>query len=124
MTLSSLLKEYLPFSSTEAQEEIKHNGNFDNVVSIMLGMNISLASKGRFDLELIANEKRRIVRGSGLEWYSPDPRGMAGIGGNANCSWPSTARPKQKAGALTEMFSSMKVAVTLLIQADPRAPIR
>ena len=77
MTLSSLLKEYLPFSSTEAQEEIKHNGNFDNVVSIMLGMNISdaanslsisLASKGHFDLELIANEKRRIVRGSGLEW--------------------------------------------------------
>jgi len=89
-TMESVLDSFLEFVPDKAVKAVKENDNRNKVVSAMLGLTTeagagalsrSIAAKGVFDPKLISSEKERVVKGSGLEWYEPDPRGMDGIGG-------------------------------------------
>lgn len=92
-TLGNLLDSFLEFCSDEAREDVEKNGNRKNIIDAMLGLNtddaanalsISLARTNKFDIQLIASEKKRVIKDSSLEWYDADPRGMDGVGGNDN----------------------------------------
>jgi len=41
----------------------------------------SLVTKQKIEPAIIAAEKKRVVKGKGLEWFEPDPRGLAAVGG-------------------------------------------
>lgn len=88
--MASIVDSFLKWASDKAIKDVKKNGNREALISAMLGLTSedasnalarSLASTGLFDPTLVANEKARVVKGSGLEWYDPDPRGMEALGG-------------------------------------------
>jgi len=88
--MGSIVDSFLEWAPDSAVEDVKKNGNRDALVGAMLGLTSddasnalsrSLAATGRFDPVLIAKEKARVVKGSGLEWYDPDERGMNAVGG-------------------------------------------
>lgn len=91
-TMEQVLDSFLEFAP-ESAKTTEHNENRDKVIQSMLGLTTesaanalsrSLAEGGTFNPDLISREKQRVVRGSGLEWYEPDPRGMNGVGGMEN----------------------------------------
>jgi len=88
--MSDILDGFLDWAPDGAVEDVKKNGNRDDLIGAMLGLTAddasnalarSLAAVGIFDPGLVAKEKARVVKGSGLEWYDPDPRGLAAVGG-------------------------------------------
>lgn len=95
--MAFVLDHFAKATNGEALKNLKMGDNRERVISAMVGMTSedaanalsrSLAAHGRFDAKTIAAEKERIVKNSGLEWYEPDPRGFAGVGGmDALKSW-------------------------------------
>ena len=109
--MESVLESFMSFSSVEAKKEVAANDNRNRIVSAMLGLTAedaasalsrSLAETGRFDVQLIAKEKERVVRGSGLEWYEPDPAGFDSIGGLDVLKASLTERKKALSAAARE----------------------
>ena len=56
-------------------------GLSEDEISIALAK--TFAAHKRIEPKDILKEKQQAIRGSGLEWYEPDPRGLDGIGGLA-----------------------------------------
>jgi hypothetical protein len=88
--MDAILESFLSWAQEDAVKDVKKNGNRESLVGAMLGLTAedasnalarSLASESRFDTQMIAKEKARVVKGSGLEWYDPDPRGLDAVGG-------------------------------------------
>lgn len=88
--MEQVVDSFLEFAPDKAKEHIAQNDHRNKIVQAMLGLTTeaaanalsrSQAMSGVYDPTLIAKEKERVVRGSGLEWYEPDPRGMEGVGG-------------------------------------------
>ena len=100
--MTELMRGFVKGSTKIVQDDMTKNGNMDEVVGSLLGLTwndaenalaMSVATTGKISLELVSIEKKRIVKGSGLEWHDPDPRGMDGIGGNENLkSWLKNRR--------------------------------
>jgi SpoVK/Ycf46/Vps4 family AAA+-type ATPase len=89
-TMEQVIDSFLEFAPDKAKEHIAENDHRNKVVQAMLGLTTeaaanalsrSQAMSGVYDPLIISKEKERVVRGSGLEWYEPDPRGMEGVGG-------------------------------------------
>lgn len=90
--VASIVRSCLEWAPDAAAEDVKKNSNEDQIIDAAIGLPAediatsiarSLAATGRIDPTIVSAEKERIVRGSGLEWRPPDPRGMDGIGGLA-----------------------------------------
>ena len=87
--LSEALESIL--ESLSDKEELPSDEEKDQIISAGLGLDseefeVAIARsyvhfKGKIVPESIAHEKQRIVRGGGLVWQEPDPRGMNGVGG-------------------------------------------
>jgi len=100
--MAKIVDEFVECAPEKAKKDVATNGHKEALVSAMMGLTSegaanalsrSLADKGVFDTSLVSLEKRRVVQGSGLEWYEPDERGMDGIGGNDNLkSWLMTRK--------------------------------
>lgn len=89
-TLEQVLDAFCEWAPEKAVAKVRENDNRNKIVGALQGLTTeaaasalskSLASQGTFDPALISVEKERLVRGSGLEWYEPDPRGLDGVGG-------------------------------------------
>lgn len=85
-----ILDSMLEYSAQEAVEDLRKNGNRDEVVNAMLGLTAedaanaltrSIAATGKFTPKIVQAEKARLIKGGGLEWYEPDPRGLDAVGG-------------------------------------------
>ena len=66
------------------------NGDWERAVEAAIGLNgisiqatfgKSLVQKRRIDPELVATEKKRLIKGAGLEWIDPIPGGLEAVGG-------------------------------------------
>lgn len=88
--MGEILDSILEFAPEGVRKDVAKNGNRDHLIGAALGLTAddamnafarSQAKEGRYVPELIAKEKARLVRGTGLEWYDPDPRGLKAIGG-------------------------------------------
>lgn len=88
--MGSILESFLAWAPEKAVRDVKKNGNRDDIIGAMLGLTSedagnalarSLAATGFFKPDLISKEKAQVVKGSGLEWYEPDERGMDAVGG-------------------------------------------
>ena len=89
-TMSEVVDAFCKWMPAEAVTHLRTNGNKDKLISAMLGLTTedaasalarSLAANSTLDPQIVAQEKERVVKGSGLEWYDPDPRGLDGVGG-------------------------------------------
>lgn len=88
--MGSIIDSFLSWAPDDAVKDVKKNGNREALISAMLGLTVedasnalsrSLASSGIFDPKMIAKEKAQVIKGSGLEWYDPDERGLDAVGG-------------------------------------------
>lgn len=87
---SLILDGLLESASEAAVADVKNNGNREDLINAMIGLSSddaanalsrSLAATGLFTPKVVAAEKARLVKGGGLEWYDPDPRGLEAVGG-------------------------------------------
>lgn len=88
--MGAIVDSFLEWAPEEAGEDLKKSGNKDDLVNAMMGLmaedaasalSRSLAATGVFDPGIVASEKERIVKGSGLEWHEPEPAGFNRVGG-------------------------------------------
>jgi hypothetical protein len=93
LDIGNLLDTITQMAPESVQSALKENGTREEIIDSAIGLTSSQAAvamakslvlKKTFDPVLIASEKRNAVRGSGLEWFDPDPRGLDAIGGLNN----------------------------------------
>jgi len=88
--IGTLIDQLMDLAPDAAKEDVAANGTRDAIIEAALGLTTeqasialtrSLVEHGQFQPETVAEAKRNAIRGTGLEWYEPDKRGMDGIGG-------------------------------------------
>lgn len=91
--ISAILDSLLKAAPDSVQADVAANGNRSKIIDAAVGLTAeqvsaalakSLVECKTFDPAVIAAEKKQAIKGSGLEWYDADPRGMGGIGGLDN----------------------------------------
>ena len=86
----AILDGIMEYASDAAIADVKTNGNREDLINAMVGLSSddaanalsrSVAATGMFVPKVVAAEKARLVKGGGLEWHDPDPRGLEAVGG-------------------------------------------
>jgi hypothetical protein len=76
--------------SRGAKEKLNDEDFRDQVLSALMGLTLeeaesalmrSRADVGEFDVKLLLAEKKKLIKGSGLDWYEPEVSGLDEVGG-------------------------------------------
>jgi hypothetical protein len=76
--------------SAETRKEVEASGVRDAAIEAAVGLTVeaatntlakSLATQRKIVPSLVAADKKAVVKGKGLEWFEPDPRGLEAVGG-------------------------------------------
>lgn len=90
--MSQVVDAFVNGAPESVANELKEENSRDTLVSALMGltaedamsaMSRSLAGVGKVEISLVAREKERVVRGSGLEWYESKLSGLEDVGGLA-----------------------------------------